>query len=103
MSRQSAGKGRAVLAAVGFDESEIEMLYVKKLKDEEEAVQSGLLEWASGKARSRRRRTWEVLIGAMKHARIGVQSINTLKEVLQKGVCVYVGGGGRAGVIVCTY
>ena len=89
MSRQSAGKGRAVLEYLGLDGSEIEMFYVKKLKDEEEAVQSGLLEWASGKAKSHRPTTWEVLIGAMEHGGIRVKDIDQLKEELQKGVCTY--------------
>ena len=87
VSRQSAGKGRAVLEYLRFDGSEIEMFYVKKQKDEEEAVQSGLLEWASGKAKGRRPATWEVLIGAMGHAELSVKCINELKEELQKGVC----------------
>ena len=87
VSRQSAAKGRAVLEYLGFDGSEIEMFYVKKLKDEEEAVQSGLLEWANGKARSHRPITWEVLIGAMEHGGISVHAIDKLKEELQKGVC----------------
>ena len=87
VSRKSAGKGKAVLEYVGFDGSEIEMFYVKKQKDEEEAVHSGLLEWASGKAKGCCPTTWEVLIGAMEHAEISVQYINKLKEELQEGVC----------------
>ena len=88
VSRRSAGKGRAVLEYVGFDGSEIEMFYVKKQKDEEEAVHSGLLEWASGKAKGRPT-TWEILIGAMVHAEISVQYIDELKKELQKGVYTF--------------
>ena len=83
MSRKSAGKGRAVLGAVGLDAETIAMFYVNNPLNEEEAVHCGLLEWASGKARSHRPTTWEVLIGAMRHARIGVQDIDKLKEELQ--------------------
>ena len=82
VSRQSAGKGRAVLEYFGV---EVEMFYVKNSKNEEEAVQRGLLEWARGKARSYRPTSWEVLIGAMEHAEISVHAIDNLKEELQKG------------------
>ena len=88
MSRQSAGKGRAVLEGVGLDAETIAMFYVNHPLNEEEAVHCSLLEWANGKARSHRLTTWEVLIGAMEHGRIGVQDIDKLKEELQKGVCM---------------
>ena len=64
---------------------EVEMFYVKNSKNEKEAVQSGLLEWARGKARSYRPTSWEVLIGAMEYAEISVHAIDKLKEELQKG------------------
>ena len=83
MSRKSAGKGRAVLEYFG---SEVESFFVKKSKNEEEAVQRGLLKWACGKAKSYRPTTWEVLIGAMEHAEISVHAIDKLKEELQKGL-----------------
>ena len=84
VSRQSAGKGRAVLEYFG---SEVERFYVKESENKEEAVQSGLLAWARGKVKSYRPTTWEVLIGAMEHADISVRAIDKLKEELQKGVC----------------
>ena len=67
--------------------SEVERFYDKESENKEEAVQSGLLAWARGKAKSYRPTTWEVLIGAMKHADISVHAIEKLKEELQKGVC----------------
>ena len=82
VSRQSAGKGRAVLEYFGF---EVEMFYVKNSKNEEDSVQSSLLEWARGKARSYHPTSWEVLIGAMEHAEISEHAIDNLKEELQKG------------------
>ena len=88
MSRQSAGKGRAVLEGVGLDAETIAMFYVNHPLNEEEAVHCSLLEWANGKARSHRPTTWEVLIGAMEHGRIGVQDIDKLKEELLKGACM---------------
>ena len=82
VSRQSAGKGRAVLEGVGFDVQAIHMFYLNNLRNEEEAVQAGLLEWVAS-----HHATWEVLIGAMEHGHIAMQYIDKLKEELQKGVC----------------
>ena len=89
VSRQSAGKGRAVLEGVELSAEAIDMYYVNNPLNEEAFVQSGLLDWARGKAKGRHPTTWEVLIGAMKYGRISVQYINKLKEELQKGACAH--------------
>ena len=49
MSRLSAGKGRAVLEAVGFNGPSIDKWYADNPRNEEEAVQSGLWKWADGR------------------------------------------------------
>ena len=85
VSRLSAGKGRAVLEAVGFNEPSINKFYADNPRSEEEAVQAGLRKWADG-----RNATWEVLIGAMKQGGIAVQDIDKLKEELEEGLqCEY--------------
>ena len=58
------------------------MCYTKHPLNEEEAVQTGLIEWKNGNGDSP---TWTVLVKAMEHARIPVQQITKLKEELLKG------------------
>lgn len=72
-----------MLEYIGFDRSAIDMLYVKNLKDEEEAVHTGLLKWASGQAKCHQPTTWKVVIGAMEHAEMAMQDVVELK----KNVC----------------
>lgn len=95
MSRKSALKGRAVLAYVGFDAPAIAMFYANNPMNEEEAVQTGLLEWASGNAMSRHPTTWKVLIGAMHHAEISKQTVEELKAEI--------GEERKAALCVCMY
>lgn len=85
VSRKSAGRGRAVLEAVGLDVPSIDMCYADNPRSEEAAVQAGLLKWAES-----HNATWTVLIGAMENAEIAVWYIDKLKEELQKGVCTHV-------------
>ena len=80
VSRNSAGKGRAVLEYLEFDTVSIEMCYANNPRNEEEAVQCGLLKWTGSHDA-----TWKVLVGAMGQAGIAVQYIDKLKEELQKG------------------
>ena len=82
MSRNAAGKGRAVLEGVGLSPETIEMCYTNWPHNEEEAVQSGLLKWRAGEGA---RPTWAVLLGAMDYAEIGVQHISALEEEVLKG------------------
>ena len=82
MSRNAAGKGRAVLEGVGLSPEAIEMCYTNWPRNEEEAVQSGLLRWRAGEGASP---TWAVLLEAMDYAEIGVQHISALEEEVLKG------------------
>lgn len=80
MSKNSAGKGRAVLEYVGLDTPAINMVYENNPRNEEAAVQAGLLQWVGSHCT-----IWEVIIEAMKHAGIAVQIIEKLMKELQKG------------------
>ena len=82
VSRNAAGKGRAVLEGVGLSSEAIEMCYTNWPHNEEETVQSGLLKWRAGEGASP---TWAVLLEAMDYAQIGVQQISTLEEEVLKG------------------
>ena len=90
VSRNSAGKGRALLESVGLKPAEIDMCYANHPRNVEEAVQTGLNKWIEKDLP----KTWKVLVGAMEHAEIAVQDITELKEQLKKGVymcaCVYI-------------
>ena len=79
MSRKAAGKGKAVLEGVGLDDTAIEKHFRNNPFDVVEAVQSGLMEWSGGYYKEP---TWEVLLGAMEHARISKQHIQSLKADL---------------------
>ena len=82
MSRNAAGKGRAVLEGVGLSPEAIEMCYRDSFYKEEEAVQSGLHRWRDGEGASP---TWAVLLEAMDYAEIGVQHMTALEEAVLKG------------------
>ena len=79
VSRQSAGKGRAVLEAVGLDLPAIDRCYVDNPRSEEEAIQSGLRKWVDS-----RHATWEVLIDAMEDGGIAVEYIDKLRKKLKE-------------------
>ena len=85
VSRNAAGKGRAILEGVGLSSEVRDMCYTDHPLNEEEAVQSGLIKWRDGNGGTP---TWTVLLSAMEYAEIGVQHIRKLKEELVKGVCV---------------
>ena len=82
VSRQAAGKGRAVLEGVGLLSEVIDMCYVDHHRSEEEAVQAGLIIWRRGGGDSP---TWGVLIDSMKYAQIDVHQLKALEEELLKG------------------
>lgn len=85
VSRTAAGSGRAVLEGVGLTHETIEMCYKNSPHNEEEAIQSGLMQWMNGSGDST---TWAVLIEAMDYAKIGTQHIEAVKKELFKGgVC----------------
>ena len=83
VSRNAAGRGRAVLEGVGLSSEAIRMCYSNSLHDEEEAVQSGLNRWKDGEGVTPA--TWNVLFEAMDYGGIAVQHITSLEEELLKG------------------
>ena len=85
VSRNAAGKGRALLEGVGLSSEVRDMCYTYHPLNEEEAVQSGLIKWRDGNGETP---TWTVLLSAMEYAGVGVQHIRKLKEELVKGACV---------------
>ena len=80
VSRNAAGKARAVLEGVGLDTSTIEACFSAHPLNDEEIVQAGLVRWRDGQGSPHKQPpTWEVLISAMKYAGIALQHINELK------------------------
>ena len=91
VSRNSAGKGKAVLEKVGFDPEIIEACYGRHPLKEEEAVQDGLIKWSAGYHGYSP--TWKVLLEAMVYAGIAQRHYQGLKEELyhlSKSECVFV-------------
>ena len=79
MSRNSAGKGRALLEKLGLTPEKIKSCYNNHILVEEEAVQAGLYFWKDDASCDP---TWKVLVDAMEYAGIGVQYVEELKEEL---------------------
>ena len=91
VSRTSAGKRRAVLEGIGLARETIEDCFSNYPRNEEEAVQAGLIKWVEGYESS----TWRVLLDAMAHAGVGQQHCQGLKKKLfqklkSECLCVYV-------------
>ena len=80
VSRNAAGKARAVLEGVGLDAANIEACFGRHSQDEE-AVQAGLVKWSEGC--SHKAPSWEVLLQAMEYAGIAQQHIQGLKQELR--------------------
>ena len=80
VSRNAAGKARAVLEGVGLDAANIEACFGSH-PQHEEAVQAGLVKWSEG--RSHKAPSWKVLLQAMEYAGIAQQHIRGLKEELR--------------------
>ena len=78
VSRQAAGKGKTLLAALRLPPESIAAFYAQLDKSEIEAVQAGLIAW-QGRASEP---TWAVLLKAMKVAGIAVEHRDDLKEEL---------------------
>ena len=81
VSRNAAGKGRAVLEGVGLDSSTIEACFRSNPLDDEGAVQAGLIKWKDS-SRQVFPSKWNILIGAMKYAGVAKQHIADLKAEL---------------------
>ena len=78
VSKNAAGKARAVLEGVGLDAPTIAACFRANLLNDEETVQEGLTRWCGGKGTQPP--TWGVLIGAMEYAEIAQQYIQGLKN-----------------------
>ena len=79
VSRNAAGKGRAILEGVGLDSSTIEACFQNNPLNIEEAVQAGLIRWKDGQGLPP---TWKVLIDALEYAAVAKQHIDGLKAKL---------------------
>ena len=91
VSRPSAGKGRAVLEGIGLPPETIEACYVSYPRNEEEAVQAGLIKWAEG--HHGYSPTWRMLLTAMEYAGIAQHHCQGLRDKLYQkltGMCVCV-------------
>ena len=83
VSRNAAGKARAILEGVGLDSSAIDACFSAHPLNDEEILQAGLVRWRNGQGSPHKQPpTWEVLISAMKYAGIAQQHIKELKENL---------------------
>ena len=80
VSRTSAEKGRAVLEGVGLNSETIRACYGSYPRNEEEAVQEGLIKWAEGHHGDTP--TWKLLLDAMAYADIAKQHCQGLREEL---------------------
>ena len=80
VSRKAAGKGRAVLEGVGLCTATIDACFCNHPRNEEEAVQAGLVKWSGGQGRQPP--TWQVLLEAVMFARIAQEHVQGLKEKL---------------------
>ena len=81
ISRQAAGKGKAILEWVGLTPQEIKFCYQNNPFNEEEAIQDGLDKWREIQGDHC---TWQVLLEAMKFAGIAQQHCSELVEELQQ-------------------
>ena len=81
VSRQGAGKGKAILEWVGLSPQEIKLCYQSNPSNEEEAIQDGLIKWWETNGDCC---TWQVLLGAMKFAGIAQQHCTELVEELHQ-------------------
>ena len=80
VSRKAAGKGRALLEGVGLCTATIDACFCSHPRDEEEAVQAGLVKWSDGQGLQPP--TWQVLLEAMTFAQIAQEHVQGLKEKL---------------------
>ena len=93
VSRNIAGKARAVLEGVGLETSTIDACFSAHPLNDEEVVQAGLVRWRGGQG-NKQPPTWEVLISAMEYAGVAQQHVKELKGKLalyvkEPKVCVF--------------
>ena len=80
VSKQAAGKAKAVLEGVNLDEGTIRACFRANPLNDVETVQDGLTRWTGGQGRQPP--TSGVLIVAMQYADIAQQHIQSLREQL---------------------
>ena len=80
VSRAAAGKGRAVLEGVGLKAAQITACFRAHPLDEEEGIQTGLIEWSGGQGHQPP--TWAVLLKAMSYANVEQEYIQGLETDL---------------------
>lgn len=81
VSRNAAGKGRAVLEGVELDSDTIEACFQNNPLNEEMAVQAGLIKWKDYQSQDFPA-TWGELIDAMEYAGVAQQHVAGLKAKL---------------------
>ena len=81
VSRQGAGKGKAVLECVGLTREQIKLCYQSNPLNEEEAIQDGLHKWQETQGDHC---TWQVLLKAMTFAGISEQHCSQLVQELHQ-------------------
>ena len=80
MSRNTAGKGRALLEGLELDYRRIQDCFSANPLNEEEAVQQGLTYWIEDEGIQPP--TWKVLLEAMDYAAISIHHIQNLRTDL---------------------
>ena len=80
VSRQGAGKGKAILEWVGLSPQEIKLCYQSNPSNEEEAIQDGMLKLCETRGDC----TWQVLLDAMRFAGIAQHHCTELVEELHQ-------------------
>ena len=87
VSKQGAGKGKAILECLELTREQIQLCYQSNPLNEVEAIQDGLHKWSET---HRDRCTWEVLLKAMADADIAQQHCRELVEELHSMDAVWV-------------
>ena len=80
VSRQGAGKGKAVLEFLGLTPELIDLCYQDNPRNEEEAIQDGLKKWQTQGDHC----TWQDLLEAMKFAGMAEQHCSQLVQELHQ-------------------
>ena len=78
VSRKAAGRANAVLEGLGLDIPTISACIAAK--NDEEAIQEGLIRWRGGEGHQPP--TWGVLVEAMEYAQLAQQDVQGLKAEL---------------------
>ena len=81
VSRQGAGKGKAVLEFLGLTPGSIDLCYQDNPRNEEEAIQDGLKKWQETQGDNC---TWQDLLEAMTFAGIAEQHCSQLVQELHQ-------------------